>query len=214
MAVVHDDSEKCCRRCHSTEHLDFECRTQRCGRCEQVGHAEDECQNSAVCILCKSTLHLASECQFNWAKPKISPKVSPDKNGPNVEVQNDNSDESLVSIEEEGDGDKNEEKEDDEDEDEGDDEDEDEDEDEDDVDDEDEEENEDIVETVMDVQPPREVAPHHMVGERLFSQALLSDQDSDTPFIVTPCRRKGKSRPRSRSPTGSKKLLKSDKSVK
>ena len=71
VAIVHGTSEKCRRKCHSNEHLDYACCIQRCARCHELSHSPDSCENSPVCLLCKSLNHLASQCQFNWASPKL-----------------------------------------------------------------------------------------------------------------------------------------------
>ena len=104
VAIVHDGSEKCCRKCHNKDHMDFECRTQRCARCEQIGHGAEDCQNNAICILCKSELHCCSECDYNWAKPKIEAREE-EKEPPNEEIEVEESDTDASECKESGESD-------------------------------------------------------------------------------------------------------------
>ena len=79
VAMVHDLAQKCCRKCHSTEHLDYECYIQRCYNCNELGHLSKSCENDLICILCKNPNHVAVDCPFNWARPKLNFKVLEDK---------------------------------------------------------------------------------------------------------------------------------------
>ena len=61
-------------------------------RCDQAGHADEDCENDMVCILCQSTSHCSAECNFKWAKPKITMnenkiESSHDEEDLNVQVQ-------------------------------------------------------------------------------------------------------------------------------
>lgn len=117
MVIVHDTSEKSCRKCRSSKHLDYACYIQRCASCNELGHSPDSCENSPVCPLCKSLNHLASQCQFNWARPKL---VSRAVVGHEEKNEDGLSEESGLNVENDSDGENEwENKDEDEDEDEG-----------------------------------------------------------------------------------------------
>ena len=195
VAIVHDASEKCCRKCHSNEHLDYACCIQRCARCNELGHSPDSCENSPVCLLCKSLDHVASQCQFNWARPTLVSRAVVGH-----EEKNDEdglSEESELNVEDDSDDDENES------ENEWRNEcgNEDEHEDNDENDDEDKGECEDSNETLS----PRPLDGHagdsddnNCVNGRLFSEMMRRNMDtdmSDVPFVFG-----RRARSRSRSP--------------
>ena len=61
-----NSNQNVCQRCNEEGHSSTSCRQIICFNCDKVGHRAINCPAVRMCVLCKSHLHSARYCGFNW----------------------------------------------------------------------------------------------------------------------------------------------------
>ncbi|KAI8521369.1 hypothetical protein Bbelb_011230 [Branchiostoma belcheri] len=77
---------KLCHKCGSDQHFVAECTAVKCGKCGEIGHRSDSCQNEIKCNICAKTGHAARACPLSfanrlsvgtsWARPQNKTKAT------------------------------------------------------------------------------------------------------------------------------------------
>ena len=61
-----NSNQNVCQRCNEEGHSSTSCRQIICFNCDKAGHRAINCPAVRMCVLCKSHLHSARYCGFNW----------------------------------------------------------------------------------------------------------------------------------------------------